>query len=172
MKIHDEGNILKYAFENFQTPPETWTGWLTSPDTDQFPAGAYAWDWTIQTSQGMEHWQGDVTASQQGEEQFLIHGTLQLANGIGNYQLTISDENPLSVDALQPALLVGGKANLSFTDANGVSYQGVWTVTGVGTSCLWVDENANGVMDSGETVDINYDNSTGTWKSVTAQTAQ
>jgi len=169
VKIYDDGSVLRYVFENFQTPSESWTGWLTSPDTDQFPAGAYGWEWTVQTSQGTKHWKGDVTVSQQGEEQFFIYGTLQLADSSGNYHLTISETNPLTVDALQPALLVGGQSDFSFTDANGISYHGVWRVTGVGTSQLWVDKNGNGEKDNGETVNINYDPSRSMWQVGTIQ---
>lgn len=171
VKVYDEGNTLKYVLENFQTPSETWTGWLTSPDTDEFPAGHYAWDWSIQTTQGTEHWQGNVTVSQQGEEQFLIRGTLNLSDPQGNFQLTISDGSPITVDATHPALLVGGQGILTFITPDGVSRQGVWSIVEAGRSRLWLDENGNGLVDSGEEAEITYDSATGTWQ-VTQQAIQ
>lgn len=171
VKIYDEGNTLKYVLENFQTPSEIWTGWFSSPDTDQFPAGGYSWNLSVQIAQRVEQWQGNVNVVQQSDEQFAATGTLQLSNSQGQFRLVISNTNPLVVDALQPALLVGGRSTLTFTDTNGVTRQGTWTVTNVGVSRLWLDENANGLIDSGETVDINYDNQTGTWKAVTSSVA-
>lgn len=167
MKVYDEGNTLKYVLENLQTPSETWTGWISLPDTNDFPAGSYSWNFSVQTTQGTEQWQGNVNIVQQSDEQFALTGTLWLSNSQGQFQLVISNTNPLVVDALQPALLVRGQSTLTFTDPNGVTRQGTWNVIGVGASRLWLDENANGLIDSGETVDINYDNQTGTWKPVT-----
>ena len=168
VKIYDEGSVLKYVLENFQTPSETWNGWLASPDTDNFPSGSYKWDWSVQTTE-TKRWQGDVMVSQQSEEQFLIQGTLQALGTQGNFQLIISETNPLVVDAVQPALLVGGQGAFIFTDPNGSVKQGVWNFVDVGISRLWLDENANGQVDSGEMADITYDSQTGTWQATITQ---
>lgn len=167
VKICDEGSVLKYVFENFQTPSETWTGWITSPDTDQFPSGNYAWELSVQTPQETEQWQGSVTVAQQATEKFALHGTLQLSDAQGDFQLTVSNTNPLLIDATQPALLSRGGSTLTFTEPNGVARQGAWTVLNIGVSRLWIDENNNNSVDNGETVDINYDAQTGTWKVAT-----
>jgi len=164
VKIYDQGSVLKYVFENFQTPYEIWAGWITSPDTDQFPAGDYAWNFSVQTTQGTDQWQGSVTVAQQSDEQFTIKGTLQLLNAQGNFQLVISNTNPLLIDAIQSALLISGESMLTFTDSNGAIKQGTWTILDIGTSRLWIDENANGLIDNDEIRNINYDAKTGTWK--------
>jgi len=172
VKIHDQGSVLKYVFETFQTPTETWSGWLTSPDTDQFPAGQYAWNFSVQTSQGLEQWQGTVTISQQDVEQFSMQGTISKSTSQGTSQLVISDTNPLKVDTTQPALLYDGEAFFTFTDQDGIQWQGSWSVMNVGVTKLWVDENGNGQMDSGEVADIVYDAQTGNWQSSASQSSE
>jgi len=171
VKIYDQGSVLKYVFETFQTPTETWSGWLTSPDTDQFPASQYDWSFSVQTSQ-WEQWQGSVIVSQQDVEQFSMQGTISKSTPQGTFQLEISDTNPLKVDATQPALLCGGEASFTFTDQDGIQWQGSWSVIDVGVTKLWIDENGNGQMDNSEVVNIVYDAQTGTWQSSASQPSE
>jgi len=172
VKVYDQGSVLKYVFETFQTPTETWSGWLTSPDTDQFPAGQYEFSFSVQTSQGLEQWQGDVNVYQRDAEQFSMQGTISKSTSQGTFQLVISNTNPLKVDATQPALLYAGEASFTFTDQDGIQWQGSWSVVDVGVTKLWVDENGNGQEESGEVVDIVYDAQTGTWQSSASQSSE
>lgn len=172
VKIYDQGSVLKYVFENFQTPTETRSGWLTSPDTDQFPAGQYEFSFSVQSSQGLEQWQGNVIVSQQDIERFSMQGSLSKSTPQGTSQLVISNTNPLKVDATQPALLYEGEASFTFIDQDGIQWQGSWSIIDVGVTKLWVDQNGDGQMNSNEVVEIVYNAQTGKWEPSTSPSSE
>ncbi len=171
IRIVDQGDTLKYECMNFSKGGEVWSGWLTVPDTEAFPGGDYAWDFTFQTASGTEHWQGQITLIPQTEDQANVCGTTVKTGPQGTTQMVFSADNPLIVDSSNSAFLVGGKGAFTLTKPDGTVKEGTWELTGAGTSSLWMDGNANGLVDEGEVMSVNYNSATGKWEVQLTQSA-